>query len=251
MTMSMRCSLLILALSLLAGCYPLGNATRPIPLALLPAPQPAHRLVVFLPGRGDDLDALKRSGIAQIIQHEWPDADVELAALTMAYYSDGHATQRLHDEVMVPARRRGYAQIWLAGTSLGGMGSLLYERDYPGELHGMLLLAPYLGEDALRDEIIKSGGLASWNPGLPQTIGMPAWQRELWRYLKSWVGHPAKTRQVWLAYGDHDHLRGAIELVSPQLPRGHVFMLPGGHRWTVWKPAMRELLQAASRDTKH
>jgi pimeloyl-ACP methyl ester carboxylesterase len=181
---ALRCLMLALPVGLLAACYPLGNASIPIPTAFVAAPQPAHRLVVFLPGRGDDLQGLKKSGIAQIIQREWPDADVELAAVTMAYYLDGHATKRLHDEVMVPALKHGYRQIWLAGTSLGGMGALTYDRDYPGEIHGMILLAPYLGDRTVPKEIVAAGGLSPWNPGPPETLSPKTWQRELWRYLK-------------------------------------------------------------------
>jgi len=243
-----RWHLLALPLALLSACYPIGNASKPIPTAFVPAPQAAHRLVVFLPGRGDDLDGLKKSGIAQIIQREWPDADVELAAVTMAYYIDGHATRRLHDEVMAPALKHGYKQIWLAGTSLGGMGALTYDRDYPGEVYGMILLAPYLGDSTVPKEITAAGGLAQWNPGLAETLGPKTWQRELWRYLKTWSVEPARGRHVWLAYGDSDRLRQDIELMSPTLRSTHVLMLPGGHSWDVWKVAAPRLLQAESRE---
>ena len=241
---------LLFALVLLSGCYPIGNATRPIPTAFVPAPQTAHRLVVFLPGRGDDLDGLKKSGIAQIIQREWPDADVELAAVTMAYYLDGHATLRLHNEVMLPALKHGYEQIWLAGTSLGGMGTLTYDRDYPGEIYGMILLAPYLGDSTVPKEIAAAGGLEPWNPGPAETLGPNTWQRELWRYLKTWSVDPARGRHVWLGYGDHDRLRKEIELMSPTLRSSHVLMVPGGHNWKTWKVAAPQLLQDASRDAE-
>jgi pimeloyl-ACP methyl ester carboxylesterase len=244
----LRHGALLAPLCLLSACYPIGNATRPIPTALVPAPQVAHRLVVFLPGRGDDLDGLKKSGIAQIIQREWPDADVELAAVTMAYYLDGHATRRLHDEVMAPALKHGYRQIWLAGTSLGGMGALTYNRDYPGEIYGMILLAPYLGDSTVPKEIAAAGGLAQWNPGPAETLGPKTWQRELWRYLKTWTVDPAMTRHVWLGYGDTDRLRKDIELMSPTLPAAHVLMVSGGHSWKTWKLAAPPLLRDASRD---
>ena len=245
---ALRFCLLMISLCLLSACYPIGNATQPIPTAFVPAPQTAHRLVVFLPGRGDDLAGLKTRGIAQIIQREGPDADVELAAVTMAYYLDGHATLRLHNEVMLPALKHGYTQIWLAGTSLGGMGALTYDRDYPGEVYGMILLAPYLGDSTVPKEITAAGGLAHWNPGPAETLGPKTWQRELWRYLKTWSADPAKARHVWLGYGDSDRLRKDIELMSPTLTRSHVLMVSGGHSWKTWKVAAPQLLQDASRD---
>ncbi len=244
----LRFTLLVLSLLVLAGCGPHGNAAKPIPTALVPAPRPAERLVVVLPGRGDDLAALERSGIANAVQGAWSDADVLFAELTMAYYQEGGAAKRLHDEVIVPARRRGYREVWLSGASMGGMGSLLYDRAYPGEVDGMVLLAPYLGDRAILKEIADAGGIAKWNAGPPQIIGADNWQHELWRHLQTWARDPAKARNVWLAYGDRDRLRRAMPLIEPLLLREHILVRPGGHAWTVWSPAMREVLLAASAD---
>ena len=233
-------------LGLLAGCVAGGDVRQPIPVMLVPAPQTAHRLVVMLPGRGDDLAALQRRGVAQLIQRQWPDADVILTGLTMPYYTAGVAVRRLHDEVMAPARKRGYRQVWLAGISLGGMGTLLYDRDYPDQVDGMLVLSPYLGDKPIHEQIRAAGGLAAWNPGPPQAIGPHTFQRELWRYLKHWSADPARTRTVWLAYGDSEPFRRPIELMSPQLPANHVLMLPGKHNWALWQPALQSLLRASA-----
>lgn len=244
--------LLSLLVPWLGGCAAGGDVTRPIPTALFPAAEPARRLVVMLPGRGDDLGSLQRRGVAQLIQRAWPDADVLLTGLTMPYYLQGRATQRLHDEVIEPARQRHYRQVWLAGISLGGMGALLYDRAYPGRIDGMLLLSPYLGDHRIHREIRDAGGLAHWHPGPAQPIGPETFQRELWRYLKDWADEPQRTNSVWLAYGDHERFRKPIELMRGELPADHVLMLPGHHDWKLWTPAMRLLLQRATpdRDTR-
>ncbi|MEO5624269.1 MAG: alpha/beta hydrolase-fold protein [Dokdonella sp.] len=230
----------------LSGCVARGDATKPIPTAFVPAPLTAHRLVVMLPGRGDDLASLQRHGVAQIIQRAWPDADVVLTGLTMPYYTQGNATQRLHDEVIDPAHRRNDRQLWLAGISLGGMGALLYDRAYPGQIDGMLLLSPYLGEHAIQQEIRDAGGLAQWKPGPAQPINAATFERELWRSLKHWSDDSARTHSVWLGYGDSEPFRASIELMSPLLPPDHVLMSPGHHDWALWTPALRALLQQAS-----
>lgn len=240
--------LLLLQAGLLAACASAGDPRRPIPTALIPAPQSADRLVVVLPGRADDLAMLERSGIAEAIQESWPDADVLLAELTMPYYTAGEAQKRLHDEVILPARARGYRHIWLSGASLGGMGSLLYDRYYPGHVDGMVLLAPYLGDRTILREIRDAGGLAQWDPGPAEAIDGRNWQHELWRHLKTWAGDPDNTRNVWLVYGEDDRLRAAMPLLGPLLPRTHVLVRPGGHAWRVWAPAMTEVLGAVSRE---
>jgi pimeloyl-ACP methyl ester carboxylesterase len=231
---------------LLGGCVASGDATRPIPTAFVPAPRAAHRLVVMLPGRGDDLASLERRGIAPIIQSAWPDADVVLTGLTMPYYKQGEATRRLHDEVIDPARRRNDREVWIVGISLGGMGALLYDRDYPAEVDGMLLMSPYLGEHKIHQEIRDAGGLAQWTPDPAQPIGPATFQRELWRSLKHWSDDASRTRSVWLAYGDSEPFRAPIELISPLLPPDHVLMLQGHHNWALWTPALNALLRSAS-----
>ena len=240
---------LLLVLGMLLGCYPKGDPSKPIPITLLAAPQPAQRLVVVLPGRGDDLDGLRRSGIASAVQSAWPDADVVLTGLALGYYLQGEAIQRLQREVIAPARARGYREVWLLGASLGGMGALMYDRSYPGELDGIVLLAPYLGEKPLLEEIAAAGGVAQWQPGpVPAAVDNDNFEQELWRHLRGWASEPAKANDVWLAYGDRDKLREAMPLLAPLLRPHHVFVRAGGHAWNVWSPAAREMLLAADRE---
>lgn len=230
---------------LLAACSTGGDVTRPIPTLLVPAARPPHRLVVMLPGRGDDLDSLARRGVAQTIHRQWPDADVILTGLTMPFYRQGRATRRLHDEVLVPARAQHYDQVWLAGISLGGLGALMYDRAYPGEIDGMLLISPYLGDKSLYREIQAAGGLDRWQPGPVQAFTPETYQRELWRYIQRWSIHPERTRTIWVAYGDRERFRDRIALLAAQLPPGHAFELPGHHNWTLWGPAASMLLERA------
>jgi hypothetical protein len=234
---------LMLMLGMLFGCYPKGDPAKPIPTTFIPAPQPARRLVVVLPGRGDGLEGLQRAGIAQAIQAQWPDADVELSGLAIGYYLQGNAIRRLHDEIVMPARKRGYREIWLLGASLGGLGALMYDGQWPGTVDGLVLLAPYLGEKPLLEEIAAAGGIAQWNPGpRPQTIDGDNFQRELWRHLQGWSRDPSAARNVWLAYGDQDYLRDTMPSLVPLLPPRHVLVREGRHAWSVWTPAARDIL---------
>lgn len=239
-----RWSLLLLAASAAMACVPRGRPDGPVPTALLPSEHGSHRLVVVLPGRRDRLESLRRSGVGEAIQRAWPDADVLFAELAMPHYLDRSATRRLHDEVLLPARRRAYTEIWLVGASLGGMGAILYDRDYPGQVDGMLLLAPYLGERGIHEEIRAAGGLAGWSPGAHAADADDAWQRELWKHLKTWTREPERTRDVWLAWGDGDYLRDSMPLLEPVLPAKQAIVTPGKHAWSTWTPLTERVLRA-------
>ena len=228
---------------LLAACTAHGDPARPIPTAFLPAPQPATRLFVVLPGRADDLARLRRSGVADAIQSTWPDTDVVFAELTIDYYLKSDAPRRLRDEVIAPLMAHGYREVWLGGASLGGLGSLLYDSTFPQDIDGLVLLAPYLGEAPVIEDVAAQGGVAAWRPP-PADSSADAWQRDLWRRVQSWSRDPARTRNVWIAYGDEDRLRIAEPLLAPLVPAGHVLVRPGGHSWRVWTPALREILEA-------
>lgn len=241
----LRWSVALLAASALLACAPVRvDPSRPVPTALLPSKAGSHRLVVVLPGRRDRLESLRRSGVGEAIQRVWPDADVMFAELSMPYYLDRSAPRRLHDEVLMPARRRAYTEIWLVGASLGGMGEILYDRMYPGQVDGMVLLAPYTGERPIHDEIRAAGGVRAWNPVTNLPPGRDDWQRDMWAHLKTWSEEPERTRNVWLAYGDNDYLREGMPLVADLLPPSHVLVRPGKHAWSTWTPATEEIFRA-------
>jgi hypothetical protein len=201
----------------------------------------SRRIVVVLPGQGDDLSALKRAGIAAAVQRGMPDTDVALIELTLAYYLEGRATQRLHTEVIEPIRQRGYDEIYLMGASMGGMGVLLYEREHPGKLAGLVLLAPFMGGRSLIKEI-KSVGLAHWDAApVAQQLNRGLVPNEEWRLVQSWLNSRQRTHSVWLVCGQSDRFFEAAGLLAQALPPDHYIAPAGGHKWTVWNQGAAEV----------
>jgi hypothetical protein len=125
---------------------------------------------------------------------------------------------------------------------------LMYEHDHPGELTGLILMAPYMGPASLQKEIHEAGGLASWDPGpKPVALNRDNLSREQWRVVKSWLTDTRRAQHVWLICGQDDRLRTAADLVATALPVGHALRPPGGHRWTVWSPAASAALATAEK----
>jgi Serine aminopeptidase, S33 len=244
-------ALLLICAASLSGCFSLPTPSDPLPVREVRANIGKHeRLVIVMPGRGDDLATLERSGITAAVQASLPDADVLLVEATLGYYMDGKLVQRLHEQVITPARERGYREIWLSGASMGGMGVLMYEHEYPGQLAGLVLMAPYMGPGSLQKEIRNAGGIAAWDPGpKPAELNRDNVAREQWRVVKSWLTDTQRAQQVWLICGQDDRLRAATEIVASALPADHVLRPEGGHRWTVWSPAASEALARAEKAT--
>lgn len=234
-------------LALLAGCGNLGDRRQLIPTLVAPArtATAAAPLVVVLPGRRDNARSMADGGVADAIQSAWPHAQVVLTGATLDYYLDGGLPRRLHDEIIAPELAVGGRELWLVGASLGGMGALAYDRAYPGQAKGIILLAPYLGSRALLAEIRAAGGIAAWQAGpVPERLDRDNALRELWRHLQGFAGDSERGARIWLAHGDRDRLRHAVPVIAPLLPPDHVLERPGGHSWSVWTPALVEILQA-------
>ncbi len=223
----------------LCGCqiFITGKPRDPIPTVLIPprVPAPNGRLVIVLPGRADNLEALRASGITEAIQDGDPTAEVILVAATMPYYMDGGIVRRLHEQIIAPAQSRGQRNIWIAGASMGGMGALLYEREHPGEVAGLLLMAPYLGDKALVAEIADAGGPQLWQPPAERpTNARDVITQKEWQLIKTWNQRPDIVERVWLVCGVEDRFNPAARLVAPLLPSGHFLERAGGHAWKVW-----------------
>jgi len=234
----MKRILICLVTLALAGCHiAIGDPNEPIPTETFSAPHPAgeRTMVIVLPGFGADAYDMKVHGVQKTIQDVWPEADVVLTSATMAYYRGSLVIDRLHDEIVVPAKRAGYKRVWLVAASMGGMAAILYEYKYPGMLNGVVLFAPFLGDKSLLEEIRDAGGPQAWNPGpLSPEITGDTYQRLMWKTVKDWSARPERAQRIWLATGNVDRLMPASRLLAEALPRDHFFELQGGHQWDTW-----------------
>jgi pimeloyl-ACP methyl ester carboxylesterase len=238
----------LLAMLSLSACMP---ATRiPIDTILYNngAAQGSHMLFVYLPGRGDDMTAFQDNGLIDAVRKHGLDVDVIAVNAHMGYYMNGTAFTRIREDVIGPARAKGYERIWLIGNSLGGYGSLSYARQYPDDIEGIVLLGPFLGNQALIDEISRAG-LLNWRPVTIKKDTEDEWDKQLWLWIKDRVeqktfgtGGIACIQEkkscgpkIYMGYGRSDRFADAQEFLASLLPQDHVFAIEGGHRWGTWK----------------
>lgn len=234
------------------GCYLLPRpAPTPIPVLRLEAPAAgAPCLVVFLPGRGDRPEHFERHGFDLLAREAGVRCELLAVDAHLGYYRNRSVLERLHQDVVLPARARGVEEIWLVGISLGGVGALLYEAEHPGEIAGAVLLAPFLGNPPIVEEVTAAGGLAGWEPG-PAPAGEEDFQRRLWRFLHARLAPPAPSTgagpgrpapRLYLGWGEDDSFAGANRLLADALPAEAVLTVPGGHDWPPWRTLFAGLL---------
>lgn len=198
-----------------------------------PCGRPGKALIVLLPGRFDDPQDLIDHGFADALRSRNIDADLVIPDLHLGYYRARTAVERLHADVVAP-RRTAYEQIWLAGISLGGFGSLLYAQLQEAP-DGLLLIAPYLGDERIQNEIRGAGGVHQWDP---ESSRAKDYEIELWNWLRDDAPHSRMT----IGYGRDDAFAPANRRLASMLPAGREILVAGGHDWDAWIDVWKRFL---------
>jgi pimeloyl-ACP methyl ester carboxylesterase len=233
---------------LLGGRFSKPDPAKPLTVEWHLANPGEHgrRLFLFLPGRRDHAADFSRHGFIALAQARVHSLDCLAVDATIGYYFDGSIADRLQREIVGPARSGGYREIWIVGVSMGGLGAFFHELAYPGEINGLILLAPFVGDDlALFREIDAAGGAVAWaGPQPPVAAGRQKaeFQRVLWRFLGRTRFDRTLQLETWMAYGEADRLLPGIERLKGILPADRVIPLPGGHAWEVWTRGFAEIL---------
>jgi len=189
-----------------------------------------RKLLVFLRGLGGSNEIFEKHGLVQSMFDKGYPFDIVAPDAHMGYYKAETLGERLYNDIILPAREKGYREIWLAGTSMGGLGAMMYLTDYADSVDAVILLSPFLGWGGIIDEINEAGGLKSWKPG-PHTI--EDWQRFLWAWIKRYDAAQTKKPEIYLGYGDDDFFTESQELLSGVLPEDHTTVVDGWHTYST------------------
>lgn len=217
----------------LAGCAALARPT-PIPMELLhddgPCATQAPVLLVLLPGANMTPGEMVDEGMVRALRQRRLAVDVLVVGASLTYVYDRSMLDRLRDDVVAPYRARGYRRLWMAGISLGGFIAMAYAMQQPGQVEGIVTLAPYLGRRPLVQEIIAAGGPQAWrSSAVPRPDDI---DQRLWRWLAQ---RPADAPALHLGYGEDDRFAEGHRLLARSLPPERVLTAPGGHDWMPWR----------------
>jgi pimeloyl-ACP methyl ester carboxylesterase len=183
--------------------------------------------MVWLPGAYHAAQDFVTAGFAQAVRARQLSLDLVFIDMELEHVGDRGALRKLRSDIVSPARAAGIS-IWLGGISLGGMFALNYAASHPDEVDGLCLLAPYLGNRMLTNEIAVAPGLAAWQPG---ELAEAEEERRLWSYVKN---RHAGSPPLYLGFGREDRFSAAHELLAATLPADSVDVIPGGHEWPIW-----------------
>jgi len=193
--------------------------------------------IVLLPGAYHELEEFIRAGFDQALRDRGLAAELILAAPELAHLSDRSWLERLHSEVIAPARERGGA-LWLGGISLGGFMALRFAAEARAALDGLCLLAPYLGSRIVAAEIAAQASLASWQPA---ALAEDDDDRRIWGFVRGLRAAAAAPR-VFLGFGSEDRFADTQQLLARALPADATHVIPGGHDWPVWRRLWHDFL---------
>jgi pimeloyl-ACP methyl ester carboxylesterase len=226
----------------LSSCSLFFPAPAPLGTSSYPA-QPGTQsspLLVLLPGRGDSAAEFEKHGITNMVRRLPAPVDVIAVDAGLGYYMRGTLRARLSEDVIGPARARGYRSIWVGGISMGGLGALWYAEQRPADVAGVLAIAPFLGDDDVIDEIEHAGGVATWTPAKP--IEPDDYQRRIWLWLQGCSRRPGTCPRVYLGFGKNDRFVRAHRLLAAVLPSEQVLQVEGGHDWPPWQTLFAQAL---------
>ncbi len=236
----MRLSFAIL-LALLPSCGLLPRATTVPVKTLEHGDSGGSELVVLLPGRWSRVEEFEREGFFEIARKRWPDARLVAPDLHLGYYQDRIMARRLHEDVVIPARHSGVKTLRIVGISMGGLGALIYDLEYPKQVDELILLSPFLGEEVVLREIESAGGLKYWRPG---PLAEEDFSRKLWLQLRTnWQQHGNRPL-THLGCGREDRLASSNSLFAREfLESGEQEWITGDHDWPTWRPLFESLLR--------
>jgi pimeloyl-ACP methyl ester carboxylesterase len=201
----------------------------------------ASSCMVWLPGAYHAAQDFVTAGFARAVRARQLSLDLVFIDMELEHVGDRSALPKLRSDIVSPALAAGIS-IWLGGISLGGMFALNYAASHPDELDGLCLLAPYLGNRIVTDEIARAPGLAAWRPGELEEADE---ERRLWRYVKN---RHAGSPPLYLGFGREDRFSAAHELLAATLPADSVDVIPGGHEWPVWSSLWENFLDSRSHE---
>ena len=224
--------LLIAALMMTSGCSHFAKKPLKTLSYFSDKNTSSKNLFIFMRGLGGSHRSFEKEGLVEVTWQRGKNFDMMAPNAHFAYYAERTLIERLREDIILPAKEKGYENIWLIGFSMGGLGSLLYYKEYPEDISGVCLISPFLGFGSIIEEIYDNGGLKSWVPG--DYSPEEDWQRMLWHWIKVTVADD-NSIPIFLGFGNKDLYVDAHRLLTTALPEDNITRMEGAHDYKTFK----------------
>jgi pimeloyl-ACP methyl ester carboxylesterase len=198
-----------------------------------------HTLVIFLPGRGDDIESYERAGFIETLRSSTCPLDAVVVDAHLGYYNERTLVDRVGEDIIQTYQDVGYDEFIVVGISLGGVGALRLKFDFPELVVGTVLIAPFLGDADTIESVAAAGGLQSWRNQQhdPTNVG-----EEIWSWLGAMYDEQSQTiPNTIIAYGENDKFAVADDYLAKSIPSSNVFKNDGKHKWVAWSPLWSDI----------
>lgn len=222
------------------GCAWIPRKTEaPVRMLIDEGPADAQELVVLIPGRLTTPEEMDREGFTGLVRQAYPKARIVRPDLHIGYYRKRAAVDRIHHDIVLPARADGIDQVTMVGISMGGLGAMMYDLEHPGVADELVMLSPFLGEEDVIQEIQSAGDLQNWLPGEPSERD---YSRMLWKRIQEREKSGGTASPIHLGCGLADRLSPASRLAERELPmKSTPIWQTGGHDWATWRALFAEM----------
>jgi pimeloyl-ACP methyl ester carboxylesterase len=199
---------------------------KALPSVRYPGMTGKRSLVVLLPGFGGKGSHYETQGFLDEVWEREFEATMEVVDVKPTLYLGSRIVELLKTEVIEPAKAEGFEDIYLVGTSMGGHGVLLYATEYPEDVAGIVILAPFISGDTASEAIDEAGSLATW-----EDCPFLAWKYacNLWKSLQVYVADSRNQKKVVLGFGTEDTFIDQCRILADALLPEQVFTVSGGH----------------------
>lgn len=226
----------------IVSCSMIFKVNEPIDLLWDKTGDKTESLIIFLPGLFDSADKFKKESFFSIAREEGIKADMVAANTNIGHLGERVLIKRIEEDVFKHIESVGYKNIWMVGVSIGGLSSLVYFQKHEKDFCGLVVLAPFLADDDLLEEIKKKGGVRKW---LPEAGKLKDSVDEQMESIWLWLGAKKDTSNIYLGYGKHDRYIAGSRLLEGLLEKNNVIKVKGKHDWKTGRKIWRE--QLASR----
>lgn len=232
---------LFVSFFVISSCTLFVDVNKPLHLLWDKTGKKTENLIIFIPGLYDSQNKFKKELFFKSARDAGIKADLVSVNINVVHLAEKMLSERINKDVLDYVKNDGYKNIWLVGVSIGGMSSLVYLKNHEKDICGVVILAPYLGDEDMANEMKLAGGVKNWVPIVGKLKDSVDEELEsLWL----WLAKKNHLSNVYLGYGKQDDITVGSLTLKTLLEKKNVIAIDGEHDWETGRKLWIEQLRS-------